>query len=165
MTAQMVRAPRGAPLKNWNWYAIKDGDPVGRTMLNRHYSARHYLYRSPRLFVGPGEKMVLMTSDCGALFVWRKFIDKSGQSGVNCAVFRNESPESYLSSDLIREAMELAWQRWPGERLYTYVNAKKIRSTNPGFCFKAAGWRTCGRSKSKGLVILEVFPEAQPCSR
>jgi hypothetical protein len=31
---------------------------------------------------------------------------------VNCAVFRNEGP--VLSSDLILEAEELAWGRWPG---------------------------------------------------
>lgn len=141
------------------WYAIPDGSPRGRWMLNRHYSAIHYLHKRPKLFVGPGQKMVLMTSDGSALFVWRKFIDRSGQTGVNCAVFRNEGP--HLSSLLIREAEELAWQRWPGERLYTYVNAKKIRSTNPGYCFKMAGWRVCGETVAKKLVILEKLP----CSR
>jgi hypothetical protein len=28
----------------------------------------------------------------------------------------------------------------PG-RMYTYVNPAKIRSINPGYCFKQAGWR------------------------
>jgi len=37
-----------------------------------------------------------------ALFVWRKFEDDSGQKGINCSIFRNES--DILSSDLIREA-------------------------------------------------------------
>lgn len=136
-----------------HWYGIKDGDPRGRWMLNRHYSARHYKDgRRPKLFVGPGEKMVLMTQDGLALFVWRKFISDDGQEGVNCAVFRNEGP--LLSSELILEAEQLAWQRWPGERLYTYVNPKKIKSSNPGYCFKKAGWRKCGTSKG-GFVILE----------
>lgn len=140
-----------------HWYAIKDGDPRGRWLLNRHYSARHYKDgRQPRLFVGPGEKMVLMTADGLALFVWRKFISDDGQEGVNCAVFRNEGP--HLSSELIREAEQLAWSRWPGERLYTYVNPGKIRSTNPGYCFLMAGWKKCGVSKG-GLVILEKLPE------
>ena len=140
-----------------HWYAIKDGAPRGRWLLNRHYSARHYKDgRRPRLFVGPGEKMVLMTADGLALFVWRKFISDNGQQGVNCAVFRNEGP--HLSSELIREAEQLAWSRWPGERLYTYVNPGKIRSTNPGYCFLMAGWKKCGVSKG-GLVILEKLPE------
>ncbi|HNS04180.1 MAG TPA: hypothetical protein PKM78_17550 [Anaerolineae bacterium] len=139
------------------WYEIKDGDARGRAMLNRHYSANHYRDgRIVRLFVGPGEKQVLMTADSRALFVWRKFIDKSGQQGVNCAVFRNEG--DYLSSDLILAAEELAHLRWPGERLYTYVNARKIKSANPGYCFKMAGWHTCGHSKTRHLVILEKLP-------
>lgn len=146
------------------WLPIKDGDPRAFALMKNHYSYQAYsdgrrqnlANRNRQLFIGPGEKMVLMTVDCDALFVWRKFIDKSGQSGVNCAVFRNES--DYLASDLILEAEELAWQRWPGERLYTYVDARKIKSTNPGYCFKMAGWQYCGRSKSRRLHILEKLP-------
>jgi hypothetical protein len=144
-----------------NWFATHDGDPAAYQLMTRHYTYQGYAdgrrrdMRNPTrfLFVGPGEKMVLVTPDYSALFVWRKFIDDSGQRGVNCAVFRNES--SILSSELILEAEQLAQQRWPGERLYTYVNGSKIKSRNPGYCFKMAGWRECGKTKSKGLIILE----------
>ena len=102
--------------------------------------------------------MLLMTVGCDALFVWRKFIDASGQTGVNCAVFRNES--DILSSTLIAEAEGWAWQRWPGERLYTYVNSLAVQSSNPGYCFKIAGWRSCGRTKARNLLILEKLPPA-----
>jgi hypothetical protein len=140
------------------WYPIRDGDPRGRNMLNRHYSGYHYADgRKPRLFVGPGEKLVLMTSDSRAIFVWRKFISGDCQDGVNCAVFRNEG-SGYLSSQLILEAEQLAWKRWPGQRLYTYVNPRKIKSHNPGYCFKVAGWRVCGETKINHLVILEKLP-------
>jgi hypothetical protein len=105
------------------------------------------------LYVGPGEKMVLVHETGRALFVWRKFLDDSGQQGVNCAVFRNEGAGQ--SSELIREAAERAWQRWPGERLYTYVRPDAIRSTNPGFCFIAAGWHHVGWTKG-GLRILAL---------
>lgn len=138
------------------WYSIPDGDPRGRWMVNRHYSARHYKDgRKPKLFIGPGEKKAFMTTDGMALFAWRKFISDDGQQGVNCAIFRNEGP--HLSSELILEAEQLAWSKWPGERLYTYVNPKKIRSCNPGYCFKQAGWKVCGHTK-RGFVILEKFP-------
>lgn len=148
-------------LSGINWLPVKDGDPRAYDIMRRHYSFQAYTdgrrqnpgYRNRRLFVGPGQKMVLMTVNCDALFVWRKFIDGSGQQGVNCAVFRNESP--ILSSTLILEAEQVAHQRWPGERLYTYVNATKIKSRNPGYCFKQAGWRVCGITKTKHLVILE----------
>jgi len=104
--------------------------------------------------------MVLLTASCDALFVWHHPVMArlSGQEGVNCTIFRNESP--VLSSELIREACKLAWQRWPGARLFTYVADAKIRSTNPGACFKKAGWRRCGRNATGKLTILELLPEA-----
>lgn len=71
-------------------------------------------------------------------------------------LFRNES--DVLSSKLILAAEKIAAARWPGERFYTYVDPKKIRSTNPGACFKKAGWRVCGVTKTKKLVILEKWP-------
>jgi len=148
-------------LAGWDcfWIPIRDGDARALSLFLRHYTALPYRRtggRRNRLFVGPGEKLVLLSPLADALFVWRKFIDKSGQRGINCAVFRNEGP--YLSSAMIIEAERWAWDRWPGTRLYTYVNAKKVRSVNPGCCFKKAGWRMCGRTKSRGLLILEKCP-------
>lgn len=141
-----------------NWHQIRDGDLQALGLFKRHYSFYTYRDHRPRKkFVGPGEYMALITTDGDALFVWRKFIDKSGQQGVNCAIFRNES-KHLLSSQLIREAVELAQNRWPNERLYTYVNPYKIKSTNPGFCFKQAGWTKCGVTKKRKLIILEYNP-------
>ena len=110
------------------------------------------------LFVGPGEKLVLSSPCRRALFVWRKFISADAQRGINCAVFRNESAE--LSSNLIRAADAIADRRWPGERHYTYVDASKTaarrgRRSDPGKCFLEAGWRRCGVTKVRRLVILE----------
>jgi hypothetical protein len=140
-----------------NWYSLKDGDPMARALFDRHYSRYFYADgRKPKLFVGPGSKMVLMTSDGTALFVWRKFISGDGQQGVNCAIFRNEG--RILSSDLILEAERLAWSRWPNERLYTYVNPKGIKSSNPGYCFIKAGWAKVGITKVNKLIILAKMP-------
>jgi len=137
-----------------NWRGVKDGNQIALEMYIRHYSAYHYKDgRVRKLFCGPGEKMVLLTVNDDALFVWRKFIDNSGQKGVNCAVFRNEG--SITSSVLIKEAVELARKRWPCERFYTYINPLKIRSTNPGYCFQKAGWKKCGITKG-GLLIFEL---------
>lgn len=136
-----------------HWWLTKDGDEYCLELYRRHYS--RYVYRDgrqPKLFCGPGQKIVLRTWEADALFVWRKFKDDSGQIGVNCAVFRNES--AILSSDLIRQADSVADFCWPGERHYTYVNAAKIRSRNPGFCFLRSGWKKCGRTKN-GLIVLE----------
>lgn len=141
------------------WQVVKDGDPRVATMYRRHYSC--YKYRDNRkhgrnrdLVMGPGEKLVLLGVDCRAIFGWRRFRDDSGQTGVNCAFFRNEG--SKLSSELILEAEEHAWRKWPGERLYTYVNTKIVRGD--GKCFKIAGWRKCGRTIKRHLLILEKLP-------
>jgi hypothetical protein len=100
---------------------------------------------------------VLITPWEDALFVWRRpKFTMNGQVGVCCAVFRNEGPS--LSSCMIDEADALAWRRWPGERHYTYVDPKRVRSRNPGYCFVRAGWRRCGVTK-KGLIIFERMPE------
>lgn len=140
-----------------NWFETRDGDEVARTIFDRHYSRIHYSDgRQPKLFVGPGQKIVMITENSDAVFVWRRFKDASGQQGINCAVFRNES--DVLSSTLITEAEHIAWARWHGERLYTYVNPRGIRSTNPGACFKKSGWNTCGITKWNKLVILEKLP-------
>ncbi len=137
------------------WYLTKDGDKSCLALYERHYSC--YRYRDGRRrsqFVGPGEHVVLRTESADAMFVWRSFIDDSGQDGVNCAVFRNEG--QHKSSELIRQADAIADFCWPRQRHYTYVNSAAIRSSNPGYCFVAAGWRKCGMTKSKLLVLERI---------
>lgn len=140
------------------WFLTKDGDASCLELYERHYSCYRYADGRRRTqFVGPGESIVLRSGDCDAMFVWRKFIDDSGQQGINCAVFRNEGP--HKSSELIRQADAIADFVWPGERHYTYVDPKAVRSANPGFCFMAAGWRRAGMTKG-GLLI---FDRATQC--
>lgn len=151
------------------WIQCRDANPTARGIFVRHYSYRPYADgRKVLKFVGPGEYMVLLTHDAKALFVWRKFISKDGQQGVNCAVFRNEGTE--LSSGLIREALRLGMARWPRQRFYTYVNPRKLSVRKrrgleycpwpPGRCFIEAGWQKCGITKVNKLVILEFTSES-----
>jgi hypothetical protein len=83
------------------WLQVWDGNPTAAALYDRHYSRNPKSRGDPR-FAGPGEKIVLLTPRARALFVWRKFISKDGQQGVNCAIFRNEG--AGRSSDLIRAA-------------------------------------------------------------
>lgn len=149
-----------APLLPFSvWVPILDGDPEAARIYNRHYaserSRKRRLARRAQLILGPGEKLLLSTPCRRALFGWRRFIDDSGQIGVNCAVFANLG--AGLSSELIRLADEVADQRWPNDRHYTYVDPRR-GSRNPGYCFKKAGWRYCGKTKCRGLHILERAP-------
>lgn len=151
-----------------HWCLTKDGDRTCLELFQRHYS--NYKYkdgRQPKRFCGPGQRVVLRTASGDALFVWRKFKDdcidqRTGerQQGINCAIFRNESP--IRSSLLITQADSIADFIWPDQRHYTYVNPKAIRGSNPGFCFISAGWvRLKQRTKSRGLIILERVNDAR----
>ena len=139
------------------WIPVKDGHDDARHVFDRHYSRYHYADgRKPKLFVGPGEKTVLITPCLKGLFVWRRFISADGQQGINCAIFRNEG--AGRSSDLILDAEVIARSRWGNQRFFTYVNPKKIRSTNPGYCFLKAGWTHAGRTKKRNYLILVKEP-------
>ncbi len=135
------------------WTVILDGHPLARQIADRHYSRGK---PGTPLFVGPGEKLILLSDDYKALFAWRKAAYRlDSQTGVECTIFRNEG--KILSSELIKDACLWAWQKWPGERLFTYVNPGKIKSTNPGYCFLKAGWEKAGKNKSGKLVVLENY--------
>ena len=147
-----------------NWIGVLNTDSRAVALYERHYSARPSVSTRTRLkhgISGPGELMTLITVTGDALFVWQNnLVDRyDHQNGVNCSVFRNEGP--VLSSELVLEAVGLAWNRWPEERLFTYVWDEKIDSVNPGYCFKIAGWKTCGRNADKRLTILEKLPTAK----
>lgn len=144
------------------WIVVRDGDASCRAIFDRHYS--RYLYadgRRPKLFMGPGEKMALLRADGRALFAWRKFLDDSGQKGINCAIYRNEGDE--LGEALILEAEVPARSRWPGERFYTYVDPRKVKPKMTrgrpvwGLVFYRAGWHFVGLTKG-GLHILAKEP-------
>lgn len=140
------------------WLQVWDGNPTAAALYDRHYSRNPASRGDPRI-AGPGEKLVLLTPCVRGLFVWRWFKSKDPSAGpldINCAIFRNEG--AGLASDLIRAAMELAWEEWGADRrLYTYVNPRRVLSPNPGYCFKQAGWRRCGVTKTRKLLILEAM--------
>ena len=139
---------------NSNWIEIKDGNPIAANLFSRHYSKYHYKdKRITKRFVGPGERIVLLSTCERALLVWKKFRSLDNQEGISCSIFRNESEK--LSSELLLEAESFARRKWQDNRLYTYVNPRKISSKNPGDCFKVAGWRFCGITKKRKLHILE----------
>lgn len=142
------------------WLPVTNRDARAKAIFKRHYSYHPWRpeTRGKLTNISPaGENQTLLTVTEDALYVWhREFHRHDGQTGINCSVFRNES--QHRSSDLIREACALAWQRWPGQRLFTFVDPKSVASRNPGYCFMMAGWTRCGRTK-KGLLIFEMLPE------
>lgn len=147
------------------WIEVRDGDPSLITMHRRHYS-----YQPPAegrtkkaLAIGPGARLVLVSSDGLAVCGWRKEeFRQDGQSGVECCIYRREGGD--VASEALLDAMAIDWARWPAERLFTFVDPLPVRPTmrasRPtwGHCFYQAGWRFAGLTK-KRLHILECRPE------
>ena len=110
----------------------------------------------------PGETLVLIGRDIDAVWGWWRPHPASGLSAMNnrdgltCTIFRNES--EILSSLLILEAEEIALSKIEQigpDGFMTYVWDKKVRSVNPGFCFRCAGWTPIGRSADNRKTLLQ----------
>lgn len=154
------------------WVQVNDGNRQAFQLFQRHYSYKKGKKRdlnkhkkNGSRMIGPGETILLLGIDNKAVFAWKKQkYSQDGQTGIHCSIFHNghtkeeiEENPSFLSSTLLLQAEQIAWARWPGERLFTYVNAKAIRSVNPGYCYKMAGWCQCGITKARKYIILEKY--------
>jgi hypothetical protein len=113
----------------------------------------------------PGETLILLTGDSNAVFGWWRPHPDSGLSSMNgldgwtCTIFRNES--GVLSSELIlaaEESLASTGRSIGPDGLMTYVWDSKLRSSNPGCCFKKAGWKAIGRSADQRKTLLQKKP-------
>ena len=135
------------------WIKVNKGDISCRLLADRHYSRQH---QGNRQFCRPGKNLVLRTAAGDAVWVtWAGIRDDKFDSW-ECTLFRNESGN--LSSELICQAVDITKKYWgnlPSDGITTTVASDKIRSVNPGYCFKMAGWKHIGRTKVNGLIILQ----------
>lgn len=147
------------------WLDVLDGNDTARAIFERHYSAKKVRPKrrngAEKLIVGPGDKLLMLLPDAMALCVWRREQHRrDGQDGVECAVFRHEG--GHVASVILRAAMDRAWSRWPGERLFTFVDPREvvptIRAGRPtwGHCFYQAGFTFAGITKAR-LHVLECL--------
>jgi hypothetical protein len=120
------------------WQLAHKAHPDCAALADRHYSRRKV--GSPQ-FMPPGQTIVLGAPN--AVFGWWRpepgVMAINGLDGWTCTIFRNES--DLLSSALILAAEAFIVECGP-DGLMTYIHDRKIRSVNPGCCFKMAGWRT-----------------------
>jgi hypothetical protein len=131
-------------------------DPEMAALPDRHYSRRTI---GARQFMYSGRKIVIRNAEGSVLFGWI-FPDPAmrmdSQTGYYCSIFRNESERK--SSEIILECEEIALKRWGPGRMYTFIDPTKIKSCNPGYCFKVAGWKFKGLTKSgKHILVKETI--------
>lgn len=110
----------------------------------------------------PGQTVILLSTDEKAVFGWWRpdpasgLMAMNGLDGWTCTIFRNESPQRSSDMILAAESVLASLGRGCGpDGLITYVFDAKVRSTNPGFCFKKAGWKVTGRSADDRKTLLQ----------
>jgi len=146
-----------------NWTLSNRADPNARVIADRHYNRQKI--GTPQ-FVPPGRCLVLLASDESALWVtswpFEQYVKHAWAGAWVNSLFRNEG--DLLSSDLIRQAIAATrwyWSSVPDLGMITFVDQSKIKSNNPGYCYKKAGFKLVGHTVG-GLVALQLFPEQMP---
>jgi len=159
MTMQQI-FPTAPPLPRWE--VSHRADPIAAKIADRHYNRQRI---GARQFVPPGRCIVLRLFNCQALWVtsWPlpEFTKHAWAGAWVNSCFRNES--SMLSSELIIEAVAITRGYWnpPPLGIITFVDSTKVKSSNPGYCYKKAGFRKCGKTKG-GLIAFQMLPEEMP---
>ena len=150
------------------WRLSSSSDPVALSIVDGtgrwDGHGHHYSRRTPgsRTFTGVGQEIVLVTLDGSAVWavVRQKTPSKRGSGSSRGRKGSTDDAPRYLwrnmlfrnlgqhrSSYLIQTALAdtyLAWKtrygELPAERLRTEIGIKEVKSENPGYCYKCAGW-------------------------
>jgi hypothetical protein len=126
---------------------------------------RHYNRQKPGTpqFVPPGRCIVLLAEDALWVTSWPypEYVKHAWPGAWVNSLFRNEG--SVLSSLLIRDAIAATRYYWepPELGIVTFVDASKVRSMHPGYCYLKAGFLRAGKTAG-GLIALQMKPEEMP---
>lgn len=132
-----------------NWARTTKGDPIVCQLADRHYPRRK---QGARQTGQNGRQLTLRTPAGDAFWItnWPKHVLHAFGATWTCSKFRNEAPDRYLSSDLIREAMAATRAHFgapPVDGFLTFVDASAVRpKRDPGRCFIRAGFEVIGRT-------------------
>lgn len=145
------------------WQESWRADPRGAALADRHYSRQK---PGSRQFVPPGRCVVLRTEAADAVWVtswpFAEYVKHAWPGAWVNSLCRNES--LHLTSELILEAVAATRWYWPDipeMGMVTMVNPRKVRSTNPGYCYKCAGFTKVGKTKA-GQIVWQMLPDEMP---
>jgi len=150
------------------WRLSHRADPIARLLADRHYNRQKP--GTPQ-FVPPGRCLVLLSKDEQALWVtswpFAEYVKHAWKGAWVNSLFRREQFATGLASDLILEAIAITrgyFGEPPSLGMITFVDSEKIKSSNPGCCYKYAGFVKAGYAKD-GKVCLQLTPERMPLPR
>jgi hypothetical protein len=167
------------------WAKSWRADPRANRLAKNHYTVQT---PDSKQFVPPGRCLVLATPDYDALWVtsypMAEYVRHAWRGAWVCSLFRNEAPERYLSSDLVRQAVAATRAHWPDVPplgMITFIDTDKTRpKRDPGRCYTKAGFlpaycpehapldlilERCAACQSRsvgGLVALQMLPAEMP---
>ncbi len=148
-----------------NWQLSHRADRRAVALADRHYSRQKP--GTPQ-FVPPGRCLVLYAKTGTGEAVWvtswpfAEYVKHAWPGAWVCSIFRNE--DAALASELILEALAATRAFFgapPALGIITFVKPDAIRSTNPGACFKHAGFKLIGAAKD-GKPCLQMLPGDMP---
>lgn len=161
-----------------NWQLSHRFDKHALPIADSHYNRQKP--GSPQ-FVPPGRCIVLLTRNADALWVtswpFAEYVRHAWAGAWVNSLFCNRS--TTLSSTLILEAIAASRTLFnvPPLGMVTFVDKGEIRSTNPGCCYKFAGFRkaicpdhmikaqdcaACNGRTRGGLIALQMLPGDMP---
>ena len=147
------------------WTLSHRADKRALPLADRHYNRQKI--GSPQ-FVPPGRCIVLLTPCAKALWVtswpFAEYVKHEWAGAWINSMFRNEG--AGLSSDLIREAISVTRHVWPDVPdlgMISFVDADKVKhKRDPGRCYRRAGFKMIGYTKSAGLLAFQLLPDQMP---
>lgn len=150
------------------WRLSSSSDPVALSIVDgtgKHAEhGPHYSRRTPgsKTFTGVGREIVLVTEDENAVWavVYQKTPARRGTGDSRGRSAGTDIGARYVwrnmmfrrlggppASELIVSALTRTYEEWrrrygslPSERLRTEIGIKQVKSRNPGYCYKVAGW-------------------------
>jgi hypothetical protein len=149
------------------WTLSHRADPRCVELADRHYSRQKI---GSKQFVPPGRCFVLYFRDKVGAACWvtswpfAEYVNHQWAGAWTNSFFRNES--GILSSYLIRQAIAATrwnWPEVPDLGLVTFIDTKKVKKKRDfGRCYRKAGFKEVGYTKTLKLLALQLLPSEMP---
>lgn len=144
------------------WLLSHRFDARALPLADRHYNRQKA--GTPQ-FVPPGRNLVLLTEDCGALWVtlWQEHSRHRWPGAWVNSLFRRESGPR--ASELIRAALAASVAFFgppPPLGMVTFIDRSEVKPKRDfGFCYRICGFEDDGETQG-GLLALRLRPEHFP---
>lgn len=138
------------------WNVVHKGTRAAVRTADGHYSRQKP--GTPQ-FTRPGKNIVLLGQDERSVWVsWRPAVGgrMDGLECYECVMYSRQSGPP--ASEQIVEAMKITESIWgppPRDGWITFIKPSAVKSVNPGYCFKVAGFRPFGTNANGKLLRLQ----------